>query len=100
MVMKVTIYEAKTNLCKLIAAVEAGEEVVIARRHKPVVRLVKEVVKKDLEKDLEKKSTPKRSLGFGCGKGMFSEEVIDYLTDNPELDTEIEDAFEKAVADE
>jgi prevent-host-death family protein len=36
----VNIHEAKTNLSALIAAVEAGEEVVIARANKPVVRLV------------------------------------------------------------
>ncbi|TAE89664.1 MAG: type II toxin-antitoxin system prevent-host-death family antitoxin [Verrucomicrobia bacterium] len=40
--MKVTIHEAKTHLSKLIAAVERGEEVVIARRDKAVVRIVKE----------------------------------------------------------
>lgn len=37
--MQVTIHEAKTQLSKLIAAVERGEEVIIARRDKPVVRL-------------------------------------------------------------
>ena len=37
--MKVTIHEAKTQLSKLIAAAERGEEVIIARRDKPVVRL-------------------------------------------------------------
>lgn len=37
--MVVTVHYAKTHLSKLIAAVEAGEEVVIARGDKPVVRL-------------------------------------------------------------
>lgn len=37
--MRVTIHEAKTQLSKLIAAAERGEEVIIARRDKPVVRL-------------------------------------------------------------
>lgn len=37
--MQVTIHEAKTQLSKLIAAVERGEEVIISRRDKPVVRL-------------------------------------------------------------
>ena len=37
--MQVTIHEAKTQLSKLIAAAERGEEVIIARRDKPVVRL-------------------------------------------------------------
>lgn len=35
------IHEAKTHLSKLIAAVEAGEEVVIARAGKPVAHIVK-----------------------------------------------------------
>jgi prevent-host-death family protein len=36
----VKIHEAKTNLSKLIARVEAGEEIVIARDDKPVAKLV------------------------------------------------------------
>lgn len=36
----VTIHKAKTELSKLIARVEAGEEIVILRRDKPVARLV------------------------------------------------------------
>ena len=36
----VTIHEAKTNLSRLLAEVEAGGEVVIARDQKPIVRLV------------------------------------------------------------
>jgi prevent-host-death family protein len=35
-----TIHVAKTQLSKLIERAEAGEEVIIARRAKPVVRLV------------------------------------------------------------
>ena len=36
----VNIHEAKTHLSALIAAVEAGEEVIISRANKPVVRLI------------------------------------------------------------
>ncbi len=36
---KVTIHVAKTNLSKLIAKVEAGEEVIICRGKKEVARL-------------------------------------------------------------
>ena len=36
----VNVHEAKTNLSELIAQAEAGEEVIIARANKPVVRLV------------------------------------------------------------
>ena len=35
----VTIHRAKTELSKLIARAEAGEEIIIARKDKPVVRL-------------------------------------------------------------
>ncbi len=52
----VTIHKAKTNLSKLIARAEAGEEVVITRGRDPVVRLVPV-------------STGKRRLGFGMLKG-------------------------------
>ncbi len=38
--MKVTIHAAKTHLSKLIEAALAGEEVVIAKGEKPVVKLV------------------------------------------------------------
>jgi len=35
----VNVHEAKTNLSRLLAQAEAGEEVVIARNGKPVARL-------------------------------------------------------------
>lgn len=35
----VTIHRAKTELSKLIARAEAGEEIIIARKDKPVVKL-------------------------------------------------------------
>lgn len=38
--MQFNLQQAKTNLSKLIRAAENGEEVVIARGSKPVVRLV------------------------------------------------------------
>ena len=34
------VYEAKTQLSKLLQQVEAGEEIIIARHGKPVARLV------------------------------------------------------------
>ncbi len=36
----VNVHEAKTQLSRLLAQVEAGEEVIIARNGKPVARLV------------------------------------------------------------
>ena len=37
----VNVHEAKTRLSQLLAQVEAGEDVVIARRGEPVARLVR-----------------------------------------------------------
>jgi prevent-host-death family protein len=36
----VNMHDAKTQLSDLVARAEAGEEILIARRNKPVVRLV------------------------------------------------------------
>lgn len=36
----VTIHKAKTELSKLLARVEAGEEIVIARGNEPIAKLV------------------------------------------------------------
>ncbi len=52
------IFEAKTNLSKLIAKAEKGEDVVIARAGKPVVRLTR----------LE---TAKKPIRFGGLKGKI-----------------------------
>lgn len=41
-----TVHDAKTNLSKLIERAEAGEEVIIARRDTPAVRLVPVAAKK------------------------------------------------------
>ncbi|WP_347257379.1 type II toxin-antitoxin system Phd/YefM family antitoxin [Methylocaldum sp.] len=37
---QVNVHEAKTQLSSLLARVEAGEEVIIARANKPIVRLI------------------------------------------------------------
>ncbi len=59
--IKVKIHEAKTNLSKLIAKVEAGEEVVICRGDKEVARLSAAID--------TKKVLPNR--GFGNLKGII-----------------------------
>lgn len=40
MARTVTVHEAKTHLSRLLRAVEAGEEIIIARGDTPVARLV------------------------------------------------------------
>ncbi len=44
--MLVNMHEAESQLSKLIVAAEAGDEVIIARRGKPAVRLVPVTSKK------------------------------------------------------
>ena len=39
--IKVNVHKAKTNLSRLLAKVEAGEDVVITRRGTPVARMVR-----------------------------------------------------------
>jgi len=64
----VTIHAAKTQLSKLIARVEAGEEVIIARRDKPVARLV----------PIEP-AKPKRQFGSMKGKVWVGPEFFEPL---------------------
>lgn len=52
------ISEAKARLSELIRRVEAGEEIVVARGNRPVVRLVSYAPKAE------------RSKGFGSMKGL------------------------------
>jgi len=54
----VTVHQAKTQLSKLIARAEAGEEIVIARGRQPVVKLTPIV-----------KMAPNRK--FGSMKGLY-----------------------------
>ncbi len=66
----VTIHDAKTNLSKLIARVEAGEEIVIARGKTPVARLTPV-------------RAPPATRRFGALKGIVSvgPEFFEPLTD-------------------
>ena len=57
--MIVKIHQAKSQLSKLIAAVEAGEEVIISRGDKAVVRMVS-------------MEPPKPKRVFGACKGRFA----------------------------
>ena len=64
----VGIHEAKTNLSKLVARVEAGEEVVIARGGVPVAKLVPVVHRK-------------RRLGLFEGQIKIADDFDDPLPD-------------------
>jgi len=54
----ISIHAAKTHLSRLIARAEAGEEIIIARGRKPVVKLVP--------------IAPKPRRMFGSMKGQFT----------------------------
>lgn len=59
MVSQVDIHEAKTHLSRLLARVEAGEEITIAKAGKPIARLMP-----------VQKASPKRAKGLF--KGQFT----------------------------
>ena len=71
----VNIHAAKTQLSRLIEAVQAGEEIIIARAGKPVARLV----------PITTDAKPKRHLGGLEGQftipddfdTMFADEIAD-----------------------
>lgn len=77
--MEVNIHHAKTNLSKLIAAAESGEEVIIARNGKPAVKLV--VVG-------PKKKSRRNILGSGIGKIWVAPDW-----DSKETNEEVADLF-------
>jgi len=68
--MKIGIHEAKTKLSKLIPAVLGGDEVIIAKAGKPLVKIVPVVDPGE-----------KRSLGLYTGKIIFNQDVEDPLPD-------------------
>jgi prevent-host-death family protein len=82
--MQVNILEAKNRLSQLIRSAQAGEEVVIANRGKPVVRLV-----------------PAGKASAAAAERGKGRAIIDWLSTNPlpdyarrsaeEIDASIED---------
>jgi prevent-host-death family protein len=72
--MQVNMFEAKTQLSKLVEAVLRGEEVVIANRGKPVVKLVK--------------ADPPAKRQWGAWAGLMTGAEIDHAF-SPEVDAEI-----------
>ncbi|HEY5055335.1 MAG TPA: type II toxin-antitoxin system prevent-host-death family antitoxin [Acidobacteriaceae bacterium] len=79
--MEVNVHHAKTNLSKLIAAVESGEEVIIARNGKPAVKLV--IATPPVHK------SRKHMRGSGIGKIWMAPDAF-----SPETDLEIQKMFE------
>ena len=82
--MIANIHNAKTNLSKLIEAAERGEEVIIARAGKPVVRLA--VVEPEPENAF--------SRGYGAWKSTGASPTVE---DWAAMDAEILADFEESV---
>jgi prevent-host-death family protein len=82
----VNIHEAKTQLSKLLAKVESGEEIIIARSGKPIARLCALA---------GNKKQPKRKPGFAKGIIPNPEALFD-----PALEREIEALFYPDSPDE
>ena len=57
------MHEAKTHLSRLLEAVEAGEDVVIARAGKPIARLIPAVAR-----------TEPRTPGAWCGRVVIADD--------------------------
>ena|SRR5436190_24195140 len=79
------LFEAKTHLSELIARVQAGEEVVITRHNKPVVKLVP--VQDSAKLDNRKRKAAVKAL-FGLREdirkrtaGMSSDEIVQMVRD-------------------
>ena len=64
----VTIHAAKTTLSQLIARVEAGEEIIIARDKTPVAKLVP-----------VQRAAPKRQFGSMRGRAAIGPEFFEPL---------------------
>ena len=79
--MEVNVHHAKTHLSKLIAAVEGGEEVIIARNGKPAVKMV--IAMPPVHK------SRKHMRGSGIGKIWMASDAF-----SPETDLEIQKMFE------
>jgi len=67
-----TIHDAKTNLSKLVARAEAGEEIVLARGKDPVVRIV----------PVTARAKPQRKFGALKGKIKIGPEFFEPLPDD------------------
>jgi prevent-host-death family protein len=78
----VNVHHAKTHLSKLIAAAESGEEVVIARDGKPVVKLT--LIAEP------KRKTRKELRGSGAGKLWLLPDAF-----TPAADTEVQRMFDE-----
>jgi prevent-host-death family protein len=78
----VNVYDAKTNLSRILESVEKGEEIVIARAGRPVARLVPIA------------SAPRRVPGRWAGRWALADDW-----DSPVVNDELASAFELGAGD-
>jgi prevent-host-death family protein len=76
-VRKVNIHEAKTTLSRLVEAVEAGEEVILARAGRPVARITR--------------LPSRRGIRLGTAKGLVRSTSKDF--DKPLTKKQQEELF-------
>ena len=81
--MRVNVGQAKTDLSKLLARVEAGEEVEIARDGVPVARLVRVAPSTPGSRFLAAHGTLADSIAIG-DDFEFSDAELDAMLDDPE----------------
>lgn len=82
--MQVNILEAKNRLSELVKCAQAGEEVVIANRGKPVMRLV------PIEQEEDGQAAS--SSGAGLSKWLASRQPSKAQRDHAQIEGDIEDA--------
>jgi prevent-host-death family protein len=80
--MQFNILEAKNQLSRLVEAAQRGEDVVIANRGKPVVRLVR--------------IEPVKRRQAGAWAGLMTEEEIDHAF-SPEVEAEIAREWQASI---
>lgn len=80
--MRVNVGQAKTDLSKLLARVEAGEEVEIARDGVPIVRLIRVEPQSPGQRFLAARGSMKGE-GWISDDFEFTEAELDEIYDNP-----------------
>jgi prevent-host-death family protein len=70
----INVHEAKAHLSEYLARVEAGETVIIARRNKPVAKLV--------PVEMEQETLAPRPIGLAKGLGHVPPEFFEPLDDD------------------
>ncbi len=97
MTIQVNIGEAKTRLSELVAASLRGEEVILARAGKPVLRFEAFAnAKADQQAQIVAERAAKMRAAFGAFKGKMGPNAGDIMLE-PEFTNEELDSFEAGI---